>query len=209
MPIHTVKQGEHLSGIAQHYGLSFNDTIWNHPNNAALKNKRKLPHVLMPGDQLFIPDKKLKEEPCNTGTVHRFRMAAQELKLRLALTDFDNEPIANTDCELEVEGAIFRLKSDGKGFVEAVIPATAQNGTLRVAALDLECPLKIGHLDPLDEDSGWRARLENLGYYAGGGDTDAEQLRYAIEEFQCDHKLSITGELDAATQAKLKESHGV
>ena len=34
-------------------------------------------------------------------------------------------------------------------------------------------------------------------------------MHYALEEFQCDQKLSVTGELDSATRAKLKELHGL
>ena len=206
---HTVKQGEQLSGIAEKYGLS-NDTIWNHPNNAAVKNKRKFPHVLLPGDQLFIPDKKKKEEQCPTTKVHRFKVKTSQLKLFIAITDFHHQPIPNSDCELKVEGTVFKLKSDGAGRVQAIIPATAQTGTLKVKDLGLDCPIKIGHLDPVDEDPGWKGRLMNLGYYAGPFDaTDTVELREAIEEFQCDHKLKVTGKIDAATEAKIKERHGI
>jgi len=101
------------------------------------------------------------------------------------------------------------MQSGGDGLIQADIPRTAQTGTLRIPLLELEYSIKIGHLDPIDEDSGWQARLINLGYHADpSGDTDQEQLRYAIEEFQCDHQLSVTGALDAETRAKLNELHG-
>jgi Putative peptidoglycan binding domain len=208
--VHTVQQGEHLSGIAEQYGFRQFESIWDHPKNADVKKKRKFPHVLLPGDELYIPDKEQKTESAPTTNVHRFIVPAQPLKLRIALTDFDNEPVANTDCELEVDGKISPLKSDGKGIVELTIARTAKSGTLRVPDLEIEIPLQIGHLDPLEEDTGWQARLTNLGYYAGPErDANGERLRYAIEEFQCDQKLSVTGELDGATQAKLKELHGI
>jgi peptidoglycan hydrolase-like protein with peptidoglycan-binding domain len=70
--------------------------------------------------------------------------------------------------------------------------------------------VRIGHLDPHDEDSGWQARLVNLGYIPGTlDDITDDHFRWAVEEFQCDHHLKVTGKLDDATRAKLKDSHGV
>ncbi len=207
---HIVQQGDQLSGIAEANGFANFITIWDHANNASLKNKRKNPHVLFPGDELYIPDKTEKTESCATTKVHLFQVDLQKPKLRIVLKDFDEKPIADTACDLVVEGAVFQLKSDSQGLIEAVIPRTAQNGTLRVPSLNLEYPVKIGHLDPLEEAPGWQARLINLGYHAGSmDDSDEEQLRYAIEEYQCDHKLKVTGELDAATRDSIKQAHGV
>jgi len=206
---YTITQGDHLSGIAQKFGFANFETIWNHGNNQALKNKRKDPHVLYPGDQLFIPDRNMKTVSVPTTKVHRFRTTSKPLLLRIALKDFDDKPIANTPCELDVEGKVQKLTTDGKGQIEAKIPKTAQKGTLRVPELDMEVPIKIGHLDPVEEDPGWLGRLINLGYHAGPvGDSDEELVRYAVEEFQCDHGLKVDGVAGPATQAKLKEVHG-
>ena len=51
-----VKEGDCLSSIAFEQGF-FPDTIWNHSNNAVLKEKRKDPNVLMQGDVVFVPDR--------------------------------------------------------------------------------------------------------------------------------------------------------
>lgn len=202
-------QGDQLSGIAQKFGFADFETIWNHANNKALNTKRKNPHVLFPGDVLFIPDHTLKTVSVPTTKVHRFRTSAKPLLLNIILKDFDDEPIANTACELEVEGVIKKLITDAKGLLKATISKTAQKGVLRIPDLDMVVPIKIGHLDPVQEDSGWQARLINLGYHAGPvGDPDDEMLRYAVEEFQCDHGLQIDGDPGPATQAKLKEAHG-
>lgn len=209
MPSYTVQQGDHLSGIAQKFGFLDFNTIWKHPNNAELRSKRQEAHVLNPGDVLYIPDKEKKTVAVPTTKTHDFKVSRKRLMLRIVLKDFDEQPVADTECELEVEGNVFHLKSGKDGLIEAAIPVTAVKGSLKVPELGLELPLKIGFLDPPEEDSGWQARLINLGYHAGPvGDTDEEQLGYAIEEFQCDHKLPVTGELDAATRTKLKEAHG-
>ena len=57
MPVHTVQQGEHLPALAERYGFQTIDPIWNDPANAELKQLRKNPMVLMPGDEVTIPDR--------------------------------------------------------------------------------------------------------------------------------------------------------
>jgi hypothetical protein len=206
---HTVAQGEHLTGIAEKYGFRDFQTIWDHPDNAKLKKARVNPHVLHPGDTLVIPDKAIKNEFRATDKEHRFRVTSKPLMLRIALKDFDNEPIPKMPCVLTVAGTAYNLTSDANGIIETSIPKNAKEGTLNVPDLGIEHPIKIGFLDPLAEDSGWKARLVNLGYYPGAvGDVDDEQMRHAIEEFQCDHKLKVTGELDDGTHSKLKQEHG-
>ena len=53
--IHKVVQGEHLFGIARKYGFPDWKKIWNHGQNAELKELRKNPNVLFPGDELLFP----------------------------------------------------------------------------------------------------------------------------------------------------------
>jgi len=206
---HTVKQGEHLSRIAKQCGFLDYHVIWDHPNNAGLKSQRGNPHVLYPGDVLYIPDKKQKTETRPTGKTHVFQVPIPKLLLRLALRDFDNLPIAGTDCELEVEGQVYHLTSDQDGKIEQTIAIPAETGALRIPSLGMNLPIHIGYLDPDGEDSGWKARLINLGYLAGVlGAPDDERFHAALEEFQCDQNLKVTGDPDPATRAKLKEVHG-
>lgn len=206
---YVVKQGDHLSIIAEKYGFRDFHLIWDHPNNEQLKQKRKNPHVLFPGDQLYVPDKQQKTVTISTSELHSFRVKQRPFRLRIALRDFDNQPIANAQCELEVEGKTHSVKSDSEGRVQVFIATAAREGRLRVADLAMDLPFKIGYLDPVEEDSGWRARLINLGYYAGTvEELDDQLLKNAIEEFQCDHGLNVTGELDSDTRLALKKNHG-
>jgi len=211
--IHTVQQGEYLSQIAAQYGFRDYKIIWEHPDNAALRKLRKTPNVLMPGDALRIPDKVRKEESCATSQTHRFTLGGGKLFLRLALRDFDNEPLANTKCELQLEGVLIPLVTDGKGLIKIPISATAREAVLTfkdpLAPFDLSVPIKIGHLDPVDEVSGQKARLSNLGYITRPLDeVDDTIFARTVQEFQCDFGLHVTGVCDAATRAKLKDLHG-
>lgn len=206
---HTIVQGEHLSRIARQYGFRDFRIIWDHAENADLKKKRGNPNVLNPGDVLYIPDKQKKRLSRPTGQLYKFIVTNPKLMLRIVVRDFDNEPIPNTECVLEIDGAKYPLKTNGQGKIEQAIAATSEDGILHIPTLDMEVPVKIGHLDPTDEELGWRQRLINLGYHAEAlNDEDDRKLRQAVEEFQCDYKMKITGELDASTRAKLKDVHG-
>jgi N-acetylmuramoyl-L-alanine amidase len=215
---HTVKQGEYLSKIARQYGFSDYRTIWDHAENTALKQKRQNPNVLFPGDRLYIPDAALKEVAGATTQRHHFQVQRSPLRLRLVLKDLYEEPIAHATCELRVENQAYALTTDGQGRLEQPIPTTAGRAFLvikdpQTPLQDVVIPLKIGHLDPVEEISGQEARLTNLGYIAepleGKSQEEQEALwRSAVEEFQCDHGLEVDGKCGPQTQATLKQVHG-
>lgn len=87
---HTVKQGECMSSIAGKYG-HFWETLWDHPQNADLKERRGDPNVLNPGDTVHVPDKIEKSENCATGQTHRFVKKGVPAKLRLRLLQDPDE----------------------------------------------------------------------------------------------------------------------
>ncbi len=214
MGYHTVEQGEHLAGIAYKFGFTDYRKLFDHPNNAELKKNRPNPNVLFPGDLVFIPDKQSREESRPTDKRHTFKTSAKNLKLRVVLEDQYEEPIANAKCLLTIDGNFRDVLTDGKGKIEQEIPQDAEEAVLVIR--DPQTPLeaisiaiRIGHLDPVEETSGQEARLNNLGYSATGGvEKDPDALRSAIEEFQCDHGLTVDGICGTKTQNKLKEVHG-
>jgi hypothetical protein len=242
MAYHTVVQGEYLSGIAKQYGFSSYKAIWDHAQNAALKKERQNPNVIFPGDQIFIPDKRKKQEARSTGKTHRFVLKAERLKLRLVVEDLYEKPLDNAQCELRVENEVFLLKTDGKGKIEQEIPPGVRSAVLtvkdpRTPINEVVIPIRIGDMDPVDKESGQKARLNNLGYFAGPlGDEKVESpdakkasspddkkeapvdakkaeenralFLSAVEEFQCDHGLVVDGKCGPATLAKLKQVHG-
>lgn len=218
--LHVVRQGEHLTRIAKQHGFTDYRTIWEHGPNAELRRKREDPNVLFPGDRLMVPEKAIKEEPRPTDQRHRFRVRLLGLKLRIVLQDLAHKPIRGAACELRVESEVDRLTTDGEGMIQRDIAPEAESGLLTVKdpteaaeAMPLPMPVRIGHLDPVDEVSGQKARLNNLGYFAGpfegrSEDDNKELFLSAIEEFQCDHGLVVDGKCGPATQARLKQVHG-
>jgi hypothetical protein len=211
---YTVQQGDHLSKIAKSFGFSDYHTIWDHPNNADLKQKRQNPNVLFPGDSLFVPDRELREESRSTDKKHLFKKKTPDLKLRITLEDQFEKPIANAPCVLTLGSTSSSVTTDGKGLIEHDIPPDVHDAILVIQ--DPQTPfdntqlnIKIGDLDPVTEVSGQIGRLNNLGYFAGDvNQPDQTAFESAVEEFQCDNHLSVDGVCGPNTQAKLKQVHG-
>jgi|SRR5882724_1729742 len=225
--IHIVEQGEFLSGIARLHGFASYKTIWDAPENQELKDKRKNPNILLPGDKLFIPDKETKEEARGSEKKHRFEFQGESIKLRIELMGLKNEPLAGHECSLSVEGDTIELTTKADGILEQIISNKAQTGKIvdrgkpgAEFPTEREIPLKIGHLDPADQVSGQIGRLNNLGYNAGENPDHtltankeetikkSPQFLSAVEEFQCDFALKVDGVCGANTQAKLVKAHG-
>ena len=72
---HVVRQGDCLSSIARAYGFADYRTIWDHAQNARLKQERQNPDVLLPGDRVFIPDKGDRKPHIAHGMVKTFTVS--------------------------------------------------------------------------------------------------------------------------------------
>jgi N-acetylmuramoyl-L-alanine amidase len=209
---HQVKQGECISSIAFVNGF-FPDTIWNHASNAALKEKRKDPNVLLPGDIVFVPDRQLKEVSEPTNQVHKFRYKSTPAKLRIQFMDEEDKPRANVPYQLTVDGKIVSNPGDkttSTGLVICSISPDARQGVLELGEGEekLEYDLVLGYLNPAKDVSGIKQRLRNLGFYAGKIDEALdEETKDSLRTFQSEHNLEPTGELTEATLGKLRELH--
>jgi len=126
---HQVQQGECLVSIAESYGF-FWETLWNLPENKAIREARRDPTVLLPGDVVTIPEKTVKEYVRPTGARHTFRVKNIPAKLNLRLHDEGGEPRANLAYVLTIDGVETRGSTDGEGAVRVPIPPQARRGTL-------------------------------------------------------------------------------
>jgi hypothetical protein len=113
---------------------------------------------------------------------------------------------------LTIRGKEIPLATDGDGKIEREVLHDESRASL--AILGRELGLRIGNLNPVEKApdggvSGAKGRLKNLGYNieSTSGPLDAP-TRTALALFQHDHKLDVTGELDAPTKKKLEEEHG-
>jgi N-acetylmuramoyl-L-alanine amidase len=197
---HIVQPGEHISDIASDAGFRSYHTVWDRPENSDLRNLRDDPHVLFPGDEVFVPDLTTKTEQRPTTQLHIFQVPGPELFLRLKVLDFNFRAVPNATGQLTLEPlAAESTGTDGDGFVEHELEPKTHKGELAldqvqpkdgdadpVALENTKFDLRIGHLNPETKLSGQQARLNNLGYFAGFTLNDLEQLLWAAEEFECD-----------------------
>lgn len=207
MPQYTIKQGDCLSSIAQRHGL-FWQKIWDHPNNSELKERRKNPNILYPGDSIFIPEKEEKQEIGSTKQKHRFRKKGVPAKLRLRLMR-NNRPRANEFYVLEVDGNLLTGTTDAEGKLEQSISPNAKKGKLFIGKKREEFILNLGQMDPMNELRGIQKRLNNLGFQCGPENgVLTTQTTEALKAFQKKHQLTESGEADEATKNKLLEIYG-
>jgi hypothetical protein len=211
MAKYRVRQGDCLASIAAKFGFAQWKTIYDHPNNADFKKKRKNPNALFPGDVVFIPDNEQKFADGATGQSHAFTVKLPKTRLRLVLKDHEGKELSGKKYLLDVGGNSVEAKTGSDGLIEQPIPAGARIASLTIWLDDkttLPLTVKLGHLDPAEEISGAQSRLRNLGFDAGetDGNTD-DQLEAALRAFQKKNGLSESGALDDATKRKLEELH--
>lgn len=212
--MHVVRQGEFLAVIAQRLGLAAS-AIWDDPDNADLRARRPNPDMLAPGDVLHIPDGDEPDPlPVTAQATNRYVAKVPRVKVCLHLNGADgplvDEPYAVVGLPTPLDG-----RTDSQGKVEFEAPLGLREVRVILAQLDREHVVRIGDLDPLDEASGVRQRLEQLGYYGFAlgeatrhplprrDDRDADALR----AFQRDHGLAPNGIADGPTRDALRAAH--
>lgn len=207
MPInHEVEQGESVISLSEEYGF-FADTIWNDPDNAELKKKRKHKNILMPGDVVVIRDVRMKEVDKPTAKQHIFRRKGIPALYRLQLFDLER-PRANQKYRLTVDGKLYEGRTDEHGVLEEKIPTHSKEGELVIGPDNYTLLIRFGYLDPINEISGAQKRLNNMGYDCGAANGELnEATRAALTDFQRRFELELTGELDQRTLKKLEEMH--
>jgi N-acetylmuramoyl-L-alanine amidase len=199
---YTVKKGDCILSIAASYGFLW-ETIWNHPKNSGIREKRKDPNILYEGDVIFIPEKQRGEETGSTESRHRFKRKGIRAIFQLQLLD-EGEPRANLAYTLEIEGKLVSGTTDGEGKLKHPISPKANRAVLTIGDED-PIEFALGNLDPVETVSGVQERLANLGYDVGSIDNKlGPKTREAIKEFQLENDLEPTGDPDEKTKDKLE-----
>jgi N-acetylmuramoyl-L-alanine amidase len=209
---YTVRQGEGIESIAFRNGL-FWQTVWLDPGNDELREHRSHPNALLPGDKVHIPEKRVEHVSVSTETKIRFRQKGVPSKLHLVLLDAEEQPRANLEYRLSIDGRLVEGNSNAAGEIIETIAPDAQVCMLTVGQSDTdaeeEYEVDLGYMDPLETLSGVQGRLNNLGFECSEPDGQlSPQTTAAVRAFQKTHGLSETGELDAALRDKLLKVHG-
>jgi hypothetical protein len=203
---YVVEQGDYLDKIAARLGASA-DEIWSHPKNEPLKKQGRTPNILHPGDILFVPEAKHPERrrvKIGAYNFYRAEVPKTEVKLRV---HGDDGPMKGAKWIVDDMFQTLEGTTDDEGTITFKVALTREFVIIKLPEHDRVMRLDIGHLDPATAASGVRARLEHLGYL-DPGDASPQGLTKAIADFQKDHDLEETGELDSESFKQLVEAHG-
>lgn len=96
---------------------------------------------------------------------------------------------------------------DHEGKLHERIPEGVARVYLQIA--DRRFELLLDEMPEVDTVEGVQERLNHLNYFVGRTDGELGRFtRQAVERFQRDHALPVTGRVDEATVARLREEHG-
>lgn len=123
------------------------------------------------------------------------------------------EAAADIPFALYIDGVLIAEgRTDGEGIIEETIPASARRGRLvleKGTPQERTITLNLGHMDPIDELVGVCKRLLNLGFPCPTNVSEmTPAIQQALQNFQRQYDLEVTGEPDDATRSKLLEVHG-
>ncbi|MCA9652664.1 MAG: peptidoglycan-binding protein [Myxococcales bacterium] len=218
---HEVLDGECTSSIAVAKGHLL-ETLWNHPDNAALKEARKDPRVLRPGDRVVVPPLRLAKHAIQIERLNVFVRKGVPEHLQLRFLDHEGKPLADRPYRVEIDGEPGEpAKTDEHGAIALSVPALAKRAVLHLrvapfdvpglellepAALEQELEIAIGRLEPIESPRGGAQRLMSLGYLEDA-EVDADRFLEAVLEFQTAEGLETTGWYDEPTRKALLEAH--
>lgn len=209
MRAYVIRQGDYLAKLAHSMGFDAED-VWNDPANAALKQRRD-PNLLYPGEMLYVPESVRLPMPISSNAVNGYVAATPKTTVRLVFEDVDG-PLVGEPYVVEGIGPFQERITDGEGAVVLEVSVRVRECRVVFPRKGVAYPVKVGDMDPIEEANGVRKRLRNLGYGGEMGADEAAGLsdesraahdQMAIQAFQKENGLAVTGEFDGATQAAL------
>lgn len=203
---HKVQPGDCLNSIANTHGVAV-DKLWDHPDNAELRRQRRDANVLAPGDVVVVPERERWSVEVAAGNSYTFQLLGTHVDFRLRL-ELDGKTLANERYELAVGAQLEEGETDAQGLLETRVSATATRLSLRLPQRNASYELLLGHLDPVDQWLGASQRLHNLGLCEAAQSSATPSLQAALRLFQRRVSVEVSGQLDQATTAALREYHG-
>jgi len=228
---HVVQARECIARIAHHFGFRSGATLWSHSCNKPIRDAKRDPNILWPGDRIRILERDARVDDAVAGRRHEYMVKMPTRWLRLVLHDDLRRPLANTPYVLSIPGLpAVSSTTLGNGLLEEPIPPWATEA--RIVCGDYVWPLAIADLRPLRDapdhgTEGTLRRLRNLGCPAGRPDAErlrerraelssgdqASAIRPAYDADLWMHQVRVgwldSGELDEATGESVLAEYGV
>lgn len=201
---YTVQQGDHLPQIALKFGVAAND-IWSDARQDPLRDAGRTPYLLYPGDVLTFEAPEKRTFAVQTGKAYTFVAKVPPMKVSVTFTGSE---LANAACTIRFGKRSLDATTDGSGKLSFSAPVNVQIFEVEFKDLGYVQQLKVGHLDPVSEQSGQVQRLQNLGYLPRGDADQTMALGRALARYQMDNNLPVSADADDATLAHLEDTHG-
>lgn len=206
---YVVRQGEYLAKLADQLGFDADET-WNHPRNSELRELRKDPNVLLPGDILWYSAREKAPNGLAAGSENQYVAEVSRVELRVQIRNHTGEALKGESYEADEDVEPAKGNLDGDGWLNVTVPVHLTAFSVALPGKEVTLRLLVGHLDPHTELSGAAQRLKQLGYYRGSLPADEEHagVARALAAFQEDEGLPVTGGLDAETAERLNQRFG-
>jgi hypothetical protein len=160
MQPYVVRQGDYLTKLAHQLGFDADD-VWKDEKNSELKDLRKSPDILAPGDVLYIPTEPPPSLGLSSGTTNDYSATIPRVSLTLLFLD-GTEPLKGEPCQVEglaADDPEVPTSTDGEGTLVLKIPVTIREIAVRFPDRMLGYRFFVGDLNPAVEASGIRQRL--------------------------------------------------
>jgi hypothetical protein len=131
MSDYTVQTGDCCSSVARQNGLPDYHALYDASENSPLRSTRPNPNQLNPGDTITVPPRATPRTGATDAT-HRFVTDAHPVKVRIALVDQGDRPVANVTCVLRFPTGAAAISTDGNGLLQHQVDARVTTGTLQV-----------------------------------------------------------------------------
>ncbi len=213
---YVVRQGDYLVKLGFLHGFD-PEVVWNDAKNGDLKKLRGDHNILAPGDVVHLPAKSRKGSPVAKGTTNNYVAKVPKTTVHLRFNG-DDGPLANEPYLIQGLGEQPTKKTDADGGISVEVPVHVREFQVFFTERYVIHTVEVGDMDPVDEPSGLRKRLQHLGYshgwlpedssYHDSDESVTARDRQALMTFQTACGLTPTGALDEATKAELVKRHG-
>jgi N-acetylmuramoyl-L-alanine amidase len=211
---HVVKEGECATKLGDRYGFTAQAL---RTENQTLLDSRADLNMLIPGDEIRVPARRIRWESSRARERRRAVRLAPTTRFYARFLNEDGEPRAGIKFLASIQTlskspqADITGDTDDRGVIEFRVPLDTDTVTIELKeAGEIETHLmRLSHMEPASTMRGLQGRLRNLGYGCGTEDgVNGPVTTAAIRLFQLDHELDPTGNPDAATRGALLARHG-
>lgn len=218
-----VVEGDRISSIAARRCTTVDKILAKNPQLAD-RTKRN-PEMLMPGEELVMPPKEVKnfhadERTCSTTVIEpipsrlqlKLQVAGMPLKPQAFKWKLGRDPYPGEGKDAQWKGG----QVTAEGVVSFDVPPTATEAVVYLPSLGFEFLARIGYLHPPSALSGVQQRLNNLGYACAlsppGEDpslrkASAARTAHAIKRFEEHHGMTLSGAATWALQEAIRKVH--